>query len=223
MYKFKIIKHIYKKFDTIYMVMFKLNPKLYLYLPPIFWLLSRPYGVFCYGNRCGGFHDWSPGHTQTYRYCKSSSSLSINCSDQVNTAINAPSCPDFDSQVGQIAPKWDKSGTFSDEISVHFGSPSQNVLKSHLKKSRICPNWDKSAPPRAEIGDGDECTELVIVHPQRAPPYNLHGLIYVWASWSCAVWGPGIYVFLITFIPESIISQQYGTQVMNTTKRETSQ
>ena len=25
-------------------------------------------------------------------------------------------------KVGQIGPKWDKSGTFSDQISVHFGS-----------------------------------------------------------------------------------------------------
>ena len=38
-------------------------------------------------------------------------------------------------------PKWDKSGTFSDQISVHFGSVSQNVLKSDLKKSQICPIW----------------------------------------------------------------------------------
>ena len=35
--------------------------------------------------------------------------------------------------------KTDKSGTFSDQISVHFGAPRQNVLKSDLKKSRICP------------------------------------------------------------------------------------
>ena len=28
----------------------------------------------------------------------------------------------FGSKVGQIDPKWDKSGTFSDQISVHFGS-----------------------------------------------------------------------------------------------------
>ena len=34
--------------------------------------------------------------------------------------------------------KWDKSVTFSDQISVHFGSQSQNLLKSDLKKSRIC-------------------------------------------------------------------------------------
>ena len=36
----------------------------------------------------------------------------------------------FDSKVGQMAPKWDKSMTFSDQIS---------VLKTDLKKSRICP------------------------------------------------------------------------------------
>ena len=38
----------------------------------------------------------------------------------------------FDSKVGQIGPKWDKSGTYSDQISVHFGSESQNALKSDL-------------------------------------------------------------------------------------------
>ena len=40
----------------------------------------------------------------------------------------------FEIKVGQIGSKWDKSVTFSDLISVHFGSPSQNVLKSVLKK-----------------------------------------------------------------------------------------
>ena len=39
--------------------------------------------------------------------------------------------------LAQIAHKWDKSGIFSDQILVHFGSASQNVLKSDLKKSRI--------------------------------------------------------------------------------------
>ena len=28
----------------------------------------------------------------------------------------------FGSKVGQIGPIWDKSGTFSDQISVHFGA-----------------------------------------------------------------------------------------------------
>ena len=46
----------------------------------------------------------------------------------------------------ELAPKWvrlapngtiDKSGTFSDQVSVHFGSASQNVLKPDLKKTRI--------------------------------------------------------------------------------------
>ena len=41
----------------------------------------------------------------------------------------------------RLNPKWDKSGTFSDRISVHFGAPRQNVLKFDLKKSRICPIW----------------------------------------------------------------------------------
>ena len=38
----------------------------------------------------------------------------------------------FGSKVGQIGPKSDNSWTFSDQISVHFGSASQNVLKFDL-------------------------------------------------------------------------------------------
>ena len=30
--------------------------------------------------------------------------------------------------MGQIDTKWDKSGTFQNHLSVHFGSPSKNVL-----------------------------------------------------------------------------------------------
>jgi len=44
----------------------------------------------------------------------------------------------FGPKVGQIYTNWDKSGIFHIQISVYFGSPSQNVLKSDLKKSRIC-------------------------------------------------------------------------------------
>ena len=50
----------------------------------------------------------------------------------------------FGLKMGQIGPKWDKSGTFSDQIPVHFGSSSQSVLKSDLKKSWICPIWGQS-------------------------------------------------------------------------------
>ena len=35
----------------------------------------------------------------------------------------------FEVKVGQIGPKWDKSWTFTDQVSVHFGSVSQNKLK----------------------------------------------------------------------------------------------
>ena len=45
----------------------------------------------------------------------------------------------FIDKVVQIGPKRDKPRTFSDQISVHFGSPSQNILKSDLKMSQICP------------------------------------------------------------------------------------
>ena len=43
----------------------------------------------------------------------------------------------FGQEIGQIIPKWNKSMTFSDQISEHFGAPRQNVLKSDLKKSWI--------------------------------------------------------------------------------------
>ena len=36
----------------------------------------------------------------------------------------------FGSKVGQIDPKLDLPGTFSDQISVHFGSQSQTLLKT---------------------------------------------------------------------------------------------
>ena len=40
-------------------------------------------------------------------------------------------------QNGQVGSKKEKSGFFSNQISVHFGSASQNLLKSDPKKSRI--------------------------------------------------------------------------------------
>ena len=43
--------------------------------------------------------------------------------------------PNLASKLCQIAPKckWDKSGTILRSVSVHFGPPSQNVLKLILK------------------------------------------------------------------------------------------
>ena len=52
-------------------------------------------------------------------------------------------------KVDQIGPK--QSGTFFYQISVHFGLPSQNVLKSDLKKSQICPIWGQSDVLYAQI------------------------------------------------------------------------
>ena len=43
-----------------------------------------------------------------------------------------------------IGTKCDKSGTFSDQFSVHFGSPSHNEQKTDLKKSQLCPIWCRS-------------------------------------------------------------------------------
>ena len=39
----------------------------------------------------------------------------------------------------QNALKWDNSGTFSDQMSVHFGSESHNALKSGLKSIGFIP------------------------------------------------------------------------------------
>ena len=62
----------------------------------------------------------------------------------------------FGSKVGQIGPKWDKSGAISDQFSVHLApNPglfqirfqfstvhlASNALISNLKKLRICPIW----------------------------------------------------------------------------------
>ena len=43
----------------------------------------------------------------------------------------------FGSKVGQIGPRGDRSGTFSDQISVHFRSLSQHVLKLILNSPNI--------------------------------------------------------------------------------------
>ena len=43
----------------------------------------------------------------------------------------------FNPKVGQIGTKSDKSGTFEVHSSVHFGSPSQNVLKMNFKSPRF--------------------------------------------------------------------------------------
>ena len=45
-----------------------------------------------------------------------------------------------------LAPKLDKCGTFTDQISVYFSSGIQNELKSVLKKTRICPICGQSDP-----------------------------------------------------------------------------
>ena len=38
----------------------------------------------------------------------------------------------LDLKVGKIDTKYDKYGTFKDQFSVHFGSPSQNEQKTDL-------------------------------------------------------------------------------------------
>ena len=48
--------------------------------------------------------------------------------------------------MGQIGAKWDKSGTFSDQISVHFGADAPKCTEICSKKSRICSIWGQSDP-----------------------------------------------------------------------------
>ena len=45
----------------------------------------------------------------------------------------------FGLKVGQIGPKWDKSGIFSDQNSLHFGSVRESVLKSYLTSHGFIP------------------------------------------------------------------------------------
>ena len=68
----------------------------------------------------------------------------------------------FETKVGHIGPKWDKSKTFLDQISVHFGSPSQNELKSDLKKSQICLIWGYSDQLVSEISHGCDVDSIGI-------------------------------------------------------------
>ena len=69
----------------------------------------------------------------------------LSCFCETTDVRFDPKVGEIDPKVGEIDPKWDKSVTFSDQISVHFGS-SQNVLKSDLKRSRICPIRGQSDP-----------------------------------------------------------------------------
>ena len=54
-------------------------------------------------------------------------------------------------KVDKIGTKWDKSRTFSDQFSVHFGSVSQNILIFDLKKFQTYHIWWKSDPILAQI------------------------------------------------------------------------
>ena len=80
--------------------------------------------------------------------------------------------------VGQLEPKWDKSGHFSDHISVY-------KLKSDLKKPRICPIWGPIwptlEPNLPSLGDSDKlsftdrsaCCTAIASH-RYTPHRNLH-------------------------------------------------
>ena len=87
-------------------------------------------------------------------FCITMCWLTVSCVNKSSCHLSTPSVSvylsliavtrdgRFGSKVGQIDPKWDKSGTFSDQISVHLAQMSW----SDLKKSRICPIWGQSDP-----------------------------------------------------------------------------
>ena len=64
--------------------------------------------------------------------------------------------------MGQISQKWDKSGTFSDQILVHFSSESQNVLKSDLKK---VPNLSHFGANLTDFGAKSAMSDIIFVRP----------------------------------------------------------
>ena len=65
--------------------------------------------------------------------------------DWVPTHISPHRDGRFGSKVGQIGPKWDKSGAFQIWFQCIW-RPAPNALKSDLKKPRICPIWAQSDP-----------------------------------------------------------------------------
>ena len=82
---------------------------------------------------------------------------------------------------GQIVPKWDKTGDFLRSETVHFGSPSQNILNLILKKSHICPIWDQSATIWCQpavnisvINPGMDAMCAVCTHPRNHLPCPTH-------------------------------------------------
>ena len=84
-------------------------------------------------------------------------------------------------KVSQIGPQLDKSGTFSDHISVHFGS-----TKSNLKKSRICPIWGQSDPLRSQIWIPESVS---LLHPKLfIYSADLVAIVYDRADSLCPVW-----------------------------------
>ena len=76
-------------------------------------------------------------------------------------------------EVDQIDTKRDTSGTFSDQISVHFGSPSKNVLKSDPKVpglSHLGPIGPTLAPNLTSIVTPVSGSSQLCSHPQTFIP-----------------------------------------------------
>ena len=65
---------------------------------------------------------------------------------EIQQIQRTPGISDLASKLGQIGPKWDKSVTFSDQISEHFGAGRQNALKLILKSPRFVPFGGQSDP-----------------------------------------------------------------------------
>ena len=75
---------------------------------------------------------------------------SLVSASQLKVTLHLTRAFPFRPKDGQIDRKWDKSRTFSDQISVHFSAGRQYVqkavLKSNLRKHRICPILGQSFP-----------------------------------------------------------------------------
>ena len=65
--------------------------------------------------------EWGSVVGKLARFCVETSVKVAKWRADLTSAITGDRDGRFGSKVGQIGPKWDKSGSISDQISVHFG------------------------------------------------------------------------------------------------------
>ena len=65
------------------------------------------------------------GGTNVVRFVSTLAALSLGL---IGLAGNVVRCVSFGTKMGQIGLKWDKSWTFSDQISLHFGESQYNLI-----------------------------------------------------------------------------------------------